>query len=76
MAIVVEAIYENGILKPKEPLTLAEGAEVRLTITPAAEPYDPLEAVIGICDEGPDLSLAARHDEVIYGPKPNAEGRP
>jgi len=76
MGIVVEATYQNGILKPKEPLTLAEGAEVRLTITPAGEPCDPLEAVIGICDEGPDLSLAARHDEVIYGPNPNAEQRP
>ncbi len=76
MAIIVDATYQNGILKPKEPLPLAEGAEVRLTIAPAGERYDPLEAVIGICDEGPDFSLAARHDEVIYGPKPNAEQRP
>jgi predicted DNA-binding antitoxin AbrB/MazE fold protein len=76
MTIVVEATYQNGILKPKEPLTLAEGTEVRLTITPAGESYDPLEAVIGICDEGPDFSLAARHNEVIYGPNPTAERRP
>jgi len=42
MAIVVEATYQNGILKPKQPLTLAEGTEVRLTISPADEHYDPL----------------------------------
>ena len=32
MAIVVEAIYENGVLKPKTPVDLPERAEVRLTI--------------------------------------------
>ena len=65
MAIVVDATYENGILKPKQPLTLAEGAEVRLTITPVREPYDPLEAVIGIGDGQPDG--AENHDKYIYG---------
>ena len=65
MAIVVEAIYQNGLLKPKEPLTLAEGAEVRLTITPAGEPHDPLEGVIGIGEGRPDG--AENHDKYIYG---------
>jgi len=65
MAIVVEATYQDGILKPKEALTLAEGAEVRLTITPAGEPYDPLEAVIGIGEGRPDG--AQNHDKYIYG---------
>ena len=66
MTIVVDATYQNGILKPKEPLTLAEGAEVRLTITPAAEPYDPLEAVIGIGESG-RTDGAEHHDQYIYG---------
>jgi predicted DNA-binding antitoxin AbrB/MazE fold protein len=65
MAIIVEATYQNGILKPKQPLTLAEGAEVRLTVTPAGEAYDPLEAVIGIGDGPPDG--AENHDKYIYG---------
>jgi predicted DNA-binding antitoxin AbrB/MazE fold protein len=34
MTITVEAVYQNGILKPKQALTFAEGAEVRLTISP------------------------------------------
>lgn len=76
MAIVVDATYQDGILRPKQPLSLAEGTEVRLTIAPAGEQDDPLEAVIGICDEGPDSSLAARHDELVYGPKPIGEQRP
>ncbi len=37
MTITVEATFENGILKPKTPLNLAEGARVQVTIRPHAE---------------------------------------
>ena len=37
--------------------------------------HDPLDDVIGICKEGPDVSLAARHDDLLYGVRPpTAEG--
>ena len=32
MAIVVEATYENGVLKPAQPLPLAEHEKVRITV--------------------------------------------
>ena len=32
MAITVEAVYENGVLKPKEPLPLREHESVRVSI--------------------------------------------
>ncbi len=68
MTITVEATYENGVLRPKEPLQLSEGTNVRLTISlPGDQAYDPLDEVIGICKEGPDVSLAERHDELLYG---------
>jgi predicted DNA-binding antitoxin AbrB/MazE fold protein len=67
MTITVAATYEQGVLKPRQPLTLAEGAEVRLTIEPVEDDRDPLDEVIGICTEGPDVSLAERHDELLYG---------
>ncbi|MFO7902626.1 MAG: antitoxin family protein [Pirellulaceae bacterium] len=76
MAITVDAIYQNGVLKPVRPLTLVEGSEVRLTISPLDEDYDPLEEVIGICDDGPEVSLAARHDEFLYGLKLDDESAP
>jgi predicted DNA-binding antitoxin AbrB/MazE fold protein len=63
MMTTVEATYENGILKPKQPLALAEGAEVRLTIYTNEEP-DPLDAVIGIGEGPPDG--ADNHDQYIY----------
>ena len=46
MARVVEAIYENGTLKPLEPLDLAEHQHVRITIhEPMVErPDEALEA--------------------------------
>ena len=66
MTITVEAVYQNGQLQFKEPVILAEGTPVRVTITPVDEDDDPLDAVIGICDTGlPDG--AENHDKYIYG---------
>lgn len=65
MTITVEAVYENGVLRPKQPLALTEGTEVRLTISPLEEDYDPLDAVIGIGDGPPDG--ADNHDKYLYG---------
>jgi predicted DNA-binding antitoxin AbrB/MazE fold protein len=39
--ISVLAVYENGVLRPKEPLALADGQEVQLTIYPRP-PFLPL----------------------------------
>ena len=70
MTTTIQATFENGVLKPKEPLTLPEGTEVELTIRPVGDDHDPLDEVIGICKEGPDISLAARHDDLLYGVRP------
>lgn len=32
MNLIVEAVYENGILKPKQPLPLKENEKVRLAV--------------------------------------------
>jgi predicted DNA-binding antitoxin AbrB/MazE fold protein len=65
MTITLEATVENGQLKLKEPLILAEGTAVRVVVTPVDEGYDPLDAVIGSCDGPPDG--AENHDKYIYG---------
>ncbi len=77
MPITVEAVYEGGVFRPKQPVNLREGAEVRVVIGPlVSEDDDPLEKVIGTCLDGPDISLAARHDEILYGSKHKDPGVP
>jgi predicted DNA-binding antitoxin AbrB/MazE fold protein len=42
MSLTVEAVYENGVLKPVEPLPLKEHAKVQVTVE--APPLDILQA--------------------------------
>jgi predicted DNA-binding antitoxin AbrB/MazE fold protein len=83
MTITVDATFENGQLKLKQPVALAEGTAVRVTITPAEESHDPLAGVIGIGDSGRDplaelvgrfssgrTDGAANHDKYLYGKRP------
>lgn len=35
MSITIDAVYENGVLKPVEPLPLEEHEKVQVTIEPA-----------------------------------------
>jgi predicted DNA-binding antitoxin AbrB/MazE fold protein len=76
MAIVVEATYENGVLRPAEPLPLAEHEKVRVTVegvrAPAETPplnmaewLDAIEAECGLV-EGP-VDGAAELDHYLYG---------
>jgi len=52
MTVTIDATYENGVLKPKQPLALTEGSQVRVTLNTADEDHDPLEGVIGIGSSG------------------------
>jgi len=75
MVRVVEAIYEDGVLKPLEKLDLAERQHVRVTVQPNEEPggdekahedatADPLAGLrvrTGISD------LAERFDDYRFG---------
>jgi len=45
MTITVEAIYENGVLKPAEPLPLRDHEKVQVTVRTSAEVHAALEAV-------------------------------
>ncbi len=45
MAITVEAIYENGVLKPSEPLPWKDGDKVRIAVS---SPDSPILKAYGI----------------------------
>ena len=68
MTLTVEAIYENGVLKPAQPLPLKEHQQVRVTIQPADSPlvraygimgwtgtHEELEQILGEAEEFEDL---------------------
>lgn len=47
MAITVEAVYENGVLKPAQPLPLKEHEKVRITVEPGDSPLIRAYGIIG-----------------------------
>lgn len=72
MAITIEAVYENGVLKPSQPLPFKEHEKVNITV----EPKQPTltERIVAraralppeVLDALPD-DLAAQHDHYLYG---------
>ena len=46
MSLTIEAIYENGVLKPAQPLPFREHEKVRVTVQPAS---NCVQATHGIC---------------------------
>jgi predicted DNA-binding antitoxin AbrB/MazE fold protein len=67
MTIQLDAVYQDGVLLPSQPIALPNGAAVRIVIETSNIPIDPLAGVIGIGD-GPESGDAAeRHDDYLYG---------
>lgn len=72
MAITVEAVYENGVLKPAQPLPFQEHERVSITVEErrptlaerivARARELPPEVLAALPDD-----LAAQHDHYLYG---------
>jgi predicted DNA-binding antitoxin AbrB/MazE fold protein len=65
---IIQAIYENGVFRPKQPVDLPESCEVEVevrTITPAVAPdhLDAIYAILSHRHETDQSDVAARHDE-------------
>ena len=72
MPLTVEAVYENGVLKPAEPLPLKEHEKVRVTVEPARPPI--WERIAALTADAPPEELdkppvdgAAQIDHYLYG---------
>jgi predicted DNA-binding antitoxin AbrB/MazE fold protein len=70
MAVVVEATYENGVLKPERPLPLAEHEKVRLTIEPEVNWVDQAYGILGWTGNIGDLRYLA--EDVDLDPQEGA----
>jgi predicted DNA-binding antitoxin AbrB/MazE fold protein len=65
MSITIEATVKKGQLRLKNPIGLADGTPVRVTIRPLAAGDDPLSDVIGIGASG-RTDGADRHDKYLH----------
>jgi predicted DNA-binding antitoxin AbrB/MazE fold protein len=64
MTITVEAVYENGVLKPSQPLPLPEHAKVRITVKPAASRVRQTAGLIGWTGSQEDAEFVALSPEL------------
>jgi predicted DNA-binding antitoxin AbrB/MazE fold protein len=71
MTTQLAAVYEQGVLRPLQPLDWAEGTRVELTVvssTPARTPYEILSAIAALPLEVAREECAGReHDRFLYG---------
>ncbi|MGH9831664.1 MAG: antitoxin family protein [Blastocatellia bacterium] len=67
MTTQLEAIYEQGVLRPLQPLDLAEGVKVEIILVSPLKKRTPYEILSAIATlplevEPPSAKLAAMHD--------------
>lgn len=75
MTIDVDAVYEDGVLKPERPLALKDKARVHVTIESRAEEqvvdddltgWRTADELIGFIKDGPKGPIGEKHDEYLY----------
>jgi predicted DNA-binding antitoxin AbrB/MazE fold protein len=70
MPINVTATYENGVLRPTEPLPLPERAQVRLTIVPAENWVQETAGLFGFQGSAAEAEFFAADPELDHPPPP------
>ncbi len=72
MATSIEAIYERGVLRPKKPLHLPEGARVEILVLSQDEPHTVkspaviIAEIAALPEESAATSFSARdHDTLL-----------
>jgi predicted DNA-binding antitoxin AbrB/MazE fold protein len=73
MTVAVDAVYEDGVFKPNEKVTLKEKTRVHLVVESADldEEDDPTgwktaDELIGFVQDGPQGPTGRDHDEYLY----------
>ena len=70
MALTVEAIYENGVLKPTQPLPLTEHQRVRITVQPATNWVEETSGICGWKGSPEDAERFATDPDLDFPPPP------
>jgi len=71
MPRTIEAIYEDGVLKPLDKIRFREHSKIRIILPaeaeePAAED-ETLDGIIDIAGDCTDSDLSVNHDKYLYG---------
>ncbi len=66
MTLTVEAIYENGVLKPAQPLPLKEHEKVRVTVEPALTWAERTAGMMGCTGSTAEAELFAMSPELDF----------
>jgi predicted DNA-binding antitoxin AbrB/MazE fold protein len=72
MAITVEAVYEDGVLKPVQPLPLREHQKVRLTVEAPADWVEATAGMFGWKGTPEEAEYLARDPDLDFPPPPEA----
>jgi predicted DNA-binding antitoxin AbrB/MazE fold protein len=65
MAIIVEAVYENGVLKPVQPLPLQEHEHVQVTVQQGNSPLVRAYGIMGWSGDAETLERIALDPEFL-----------
>ncbi len=68
MPLTVEAVYENGVLKPSQPLPLKEHEKVRVTVQPAISRARQTAGLMGWTGDPELADRFARDPELDFPP--------
>ncbi len=74
MTTTVDAVYEHGVLRLRQPLSLSEGTVVEVTVTTKQQtstprtPAEILAALAALAEARDDQEFTSRdHDMILYG---------
>jgi predicted DNA-binding antitoxin AbrB/MazE fold protein len=65
MTLTIDAVYENGVLKPTEPLPLKEHEKVRVTVHTEASPLVRAQGIMGWTGDSETLERIALDPEFL-----------
>jgi predicted DNA-binding antitoxin AbrB/MazE fold protein len=65
MALTIEAVHENGVLKPAQPLPLQEHEKVRITVEQGDSPLLRAYGIIGWTGDAETLERIALDPEFL-----------
>lgn len=71
MALTIEAVYENGVLKPIQPLPLQEHEKVRITVEQGDSPLLRAYGIIGWTGDAETLERIALDPEFLPEESPS-----